>query len=127
MYCGFTGYNEAGQLGYCGQGNLTSGNETGDALPTLDFGSEFVPEFMGLGEVHSCFVSTEWSMVCFGMNEEGQVQVLYFIVCLERFEFWCSLCWSQLGYGDSENRGGCNELSLSSSANDFRVCISQYI
>ena len=68
MYYVFTGNNEYGQLGLCGWTN-----QFGDALPTLDFGSEFVPDFMGMGYYYSCFVSTNWSMICFGNNWDGQV------------------------------------------------------
>ena len=67
-YYGFTGSDGYGQLGHCGWTN-----DFGGALPTLEFGNGFVPEFMGMGGYHSCFVSTDWSMICFGWNSRGQV------------------------------------------------------
>ena len=87
MYCGFTGRDDYEQLGRCGWTN-----QFGDALPTLEFGNGFVPEFMGMGGLHSCFVSTDWSMICFGWNDFGQVQVLHFIISFELFGISCSLC-----------------------------------
>ena len=68
MVNGFTGNGGYGQLGHCG-----GGNQTGDALPALIFATDFVPDFMGMGSDHSCFVSTNWSMICFGYNYYGQV------------------------------------------------------
>ena len=68
MYYGFTGNDDYGQLGHCGWTQ-----QFGVALLSLEFGNGFVPEFMGMGEYHSCFVSTDWSMICFGRNNYGQV------------------------------------------------------
>ena len=67
-----TGDNDDGQLGI---GCLWT-RQFGDDLPALDFGNEFIPKMMGLGYGHSCFVSTKWSMICFGVNSVGQV-ILY--------------------------------------------------
>ena len=66
----FIGNNLYGQLGLC---NGYSACQFGDNLPALDFGTDFVPEMMGLGYVHSCFVSTNGSLKCFGYNFYGQV------------------------------------------------------
>ena len=67
----FIGSNSYGQLGVCNGYNEC---QFGDNLPALDFGTHFVPKMMGLGYVHSCFVSTNGSLVCFGWNNYGQVQ-----------------------------------------------------
>ena len=83
------GLNEYGQLGIgCGWTE-----QFGDNLPILEFPSDFVPQFMGLGGAHSCFVSMNASLICIGNNEFGQ-----------------------LGYGDTDHRGECgsDHESLSS-------------
>ena len=60
---------------------------------------------MALGAYHSCFVSTNGSVVCFGWNQYGQVRVHCVVV-----HFWYSVrcLYPQLGYGDTVDRGGCN-------------------
>ena len=60
---------------------------------------------MALGEYHSCFVSSNGSMVCFGENEYGQVRVYCVVVYL-----WYSvrLLYPQLGYEDTDDRGICD-------------------
>ena len=100
-----TGDNGDGQLGIgCGWNY-----QFGDALPALEFAADFVPEFMGLGD-HSCFLSTNGSMVCFGKNNNGQVRIytlcaFLFIPCgLKSGAF---LLIRQLGYGDEIDRGEC--------------------
>ena len=66
------GQNTDGQLGIgCGWTQ-----QFGDNLPTLEFPPDFVPQFMGLGGRHSCFVSTNGFMVCTGANGNGQVTLL---------------------------------------------------
>ena len=64
----------------------------GDSLPILDFGTGFVPEHMGLGQYHSCFVSTNGSVVCFGENDRGQVQVLIVSLAFHCSRISCFLC-----------------------------------
>ena len=77
-------------LGWNGHGQLGIGCEWteqfGDALPTLTFGTGFVPQSMGLGCCHSCFVSMNATMVCFGLNSKGQV-CKHNVFCLECFPF----------------------------------------
>ena len=46
----------------------------------------FIPDIIGLGGFHSCFVSTNGSMICFGINGYGQVPVLLLFL---RFEISC--------------------------------------
>ena len=60
---------------------------------------------MALGEYHSCFVSTNGSVVCFGRNHYGQVRVY----CVAVY-FWYSVRFlhPQLGYEDTDDRGICN-------------------
>ena len=60
---------------------------------------------MALGAYHSCFVSTNGSVVCFGWNQYGQVRVYCVVVHL-----WYSVrcLYPQLGYGDTDDRGICN-------------------
>ena len=97
----FIGRNFYGQLGIgCGWTE-----QFGDDLPTLDFADGFIPEMMALGEYHSCFVSGNGSVVCFGRNQYGQVRAYCVAV-----HFWYSVrfLYPQLGYGDIENRGICN-------------------
>ena len=80
---------------------------------------------MALGWAHSCFVSTNGSVVCFGRNEYGQVRVY----CVADY-FWYSVRFSypQLGYGDTVDRGICDSgneqitnLSPVNLGDDFRV------
>ena len=70
-----TGNNVYGQIG------CEWTQQFGDDLPALEFGNGFVPEMMGMGEFHSCFVSTNGSMVCFGRNNYGQVlECVFYII-----------------------------------------------
>ena len=80
---------------------------------------------MALGGAHSCFVSINGSVVCFGWNEYGQVRVYCVAV-----HFWYSVrfLYPQLGYGDIDDRGICNSgneqiinLSLVDLGEGFRV------
>ena len=83
------GRGDYGQLGIgCGWTQ-----QFGDDLPTLKFAFDFVPQLMGLGRYHSCFVSTNGFMVCTGNNAFGQ-----------------------LGYGDTVYRGVCGSTYESLSA-----------
>ena len=100
-----------GQIG-CGWNE-----QFGDALPALEFESGFVPEMMGMGASHSCFVSTNASMVCFGRNDYGQVR----ISCLLQFLILRYALLHQLGYGDTEHRGSCSTSPTSGSVCDFLV------
>jgi len=77
------GYNSLGQLL---QGNtLSLGDETGemgDSLPVMDLGNGFEIKAMSMGHDHSCAVSTDGQLKCWGWNNKGQ-----------------------LGYEDQNNRG----------------------
>ncbi len=83
------GDNEYGQLGYGDTNNKGDNtNEMGDFLSTVDLGSNFMVAQIALGDYHSCALSTSQSIKCWGRNSEGQ-----------------------LGYGDTNNRGGnANEM-----------------
>ena len=104
----FIGNNIYGQVGLC---SGYSECQFGDNLPALDFGTDFVPEMMSLGYYHSCFVSTNGSLMCFGSNEQGQVQesrsLSAFCLFYQLKNFVFAL-FHQLGYGDSVDRGGCS-------------------
>ena len=95
----FTGRNDYGQLGIDCQWT----EQFGDDLPALDFSDGFNPKLMALGGYHSCFVSTNGSMICFGDNQYGQVLLRSMLVDVDLF----SLYFLQLGYGDTVGRGGC--------------------
>ena len=98
----FTGTNQAGQLGIgCGWTQ-----QFGDDLQPLDFGIRFIPELMDVGGKHSCFASTNGSMVCFGSNGIGQVQYV-FTVNVRMLGYLRSFYFHQLGYGDTVNRPKC--------------------
>ena len=58
-------------------------DEIGDNLPVAELGAGFVPQQVSTYSRHTCAVSTEGQMKCFGANERGQ-----------------------LGYGDTVTRGG---------------------
>ena len=55
--------NSYGQLGV----GCTS-TASGVTPTSIDFGTDFVPKMMGLGGYHSCFVSTNGTMKCIGLN-----------------------------------------------------------
>ena len=77
------GWNDHGQLGY--GDTETRGDEDGEmggSLPFLDLGSGFTPITLFLGTSHSCAVSSEKALKCWGWNDQGQ-----------------------LGYGDTVTRG----------------------
>ena len=77
----------------------------GDNLTALDFADGFIPDMMALGWDHSCFASTNGSVVCFGRNNNGQVR--HYCVAL----YFCNstlFIHPQLGYGDTDDRGGCD-------------------
>ena len=56
--------------------------EMGDALPFVDLGTGVKPMTMAIGQYHTCVVTTEGKVKCFGYNNVGQ-----------------------LGYGDRMSRG----------------------
>lgn len=77
------GYNSSGQLGLGDVNNRgDTGNEMGDALPTVSLGSGYVPRLVSGGDAHTCTLS-------FG----GQVKC------------WGSGTYGRLGYGDQTQRG----------------------
>eukprot|EP01083_Nonionella_stella_P165813 552661_1 len=83
------GYNEFGQLGYGDTNNRGDGaNEMGDNLLYIDLGSNFTAmQIMALVR-HTCALSNDNKVKCFGDNTYGQ-----------------------LGLGDRNNRGdGPNEM-----------------
>ena len=62
----------SGQLGI----GCAAANQFGDNLIPIDFGTDFVPETMGLGWHSSCFVSTNGAMKCIGDNEYVLLSIL---------------------------------------------------
>eukprot|EP01083_Nonionella_stella_P308809 1091179_1 len=83
------GYNEYGQLGYGDSDSRgDNANEMGDSLHTIDLGTGFIPTDIWVGPLHTCALSEDKTVKCFGYNEYGQ-----------------------LGYGDSDSRGdNANEM-----------------
>merc|ERR1712217_389468 len=81
------GDNYYGQCGLGCGGNAFNFDEFGDDLPVIQFPTGFEPKMMGLGQDHTCVVSQNNSMICFGRNDVGQ-----------------------LGYEDRANRGECGGL-----------------
>eukprot|EP01083_Nonionella_stella_P167172 561142_1 len=77
------GYNRYGQLGYGDKNNRgDDANEMGDALLEVDLGSGFNVAHIATGYAHTCALSTNNTVKCWGANGKGQ-----------------------LGYGDKNNRG----------------------
>eukprot|EP01083_Nonionella_stella_P302869 1045997_1 len=77
------GYAYRGQLGYGDTNNRgDDAGEMGDALKTIDLGTDFIPIQITAGPHHTCALSQKNTVKCFGFNENGQ-----------------------LGYGDTNNRG----------------------
>jgi alpha-tubulin suppressor-like RCC1 family protein len=78
------GANDKGQLGL---GDRTDRGLTpdsmGNALPYVDLGSDFTAASVALGGNHTCVLSTDRRVKCFGAGDAGQ-----------------------LGVGDSQERGG---------------------
>eukprot|EP01083_Nonionella_stella_P138102 420241_1 len=68
------GYNFYGQLGYGDTNDRGSGaNQMGDNLPEIDLGSNFIPMQIMTGYTHTCALSTNNKVKCFGMNTYGQL------------------------------------------------------
>eukprot|EP01083_Nonionella_stella_P189079 698454_1 len=79
--CFGTGY--WGQLGHGHYYNIGDGvGEMGDALNTIDLGTNFIPTQITAGGEHTCALSSNKTVKCWGYNAYGQ-----------------------LGLGDTENRG----------------------
>eukprot|EP01083_Nonionella_stella_P301256 1032385_1 len=78
------GYNYHGELGY-GDTNNRGGtsNTMGDDLPEIDLGFNFTAMQIVTGSHHTCALSTNNRVKCWGYNFFGE-----------------------LGYGDTNNRGG---------------------
>eukprot|EP01083_Nonionella_stella_P286608 975475_1 len=77
------GWNSHGQLGYGDDTSRGSGsNEMGDSLLEVDLGSGFNVAHITTGYAHTCALSTNNTVKCWGANGKGQ-----------------------LGYGDKNNRG----------------------
>eukprot|EP01083_Nonionella_stella_P309067 1093108_1 len=68
------GCNEYGQLGK-GDTNHTGDepSEMGDNVLEIDFGSNFVPVQVALGEEHTCALSNTSNVKCFGHGMFGQL------------------------------------------------------
>lgn len=68
------GRNNKGQLGYGHTSNIgDGGNEMGNALATVDWGTDFVVADISTGWYHTCAVSTEHVLKCIGLNGHGQL------------------------------------------------------
>eukprot|EP01083_Nonionella_stella_P142939 443233_1 len=77
------GYNFYGQLGYGDTNNRgDASGELGDSLPEIELGFTFIPTHIATGHWHTCLLSTNHTVKCFGFNSNGQ-----------------------LGYGDTFTRG----------------------
>jgi len=70
------GQNTFGQLGVGSNSNLgDGGNEMGDNLPAIEWGSDFELESMCTGSHHSCALSTNAVLKCVGYNNKGQLGI----------------------------------------------------
>ncbi|UQA56515.1 RCC1 domain-containing protein [Polyangium aurulentum] len=109
------GYNEYGELGL-GDTNHRGDDvaEMGNALPTVDLGSDQTVKAITAGFRHTCALLANGSVKCWGLNGDGQ-----------------------LGLGDTQNRGdgpgemgdalpavdlGPNETAEAIVAGDFHTC-----
>ena len=64
--------NSVGQLGYGDTENRGDDvNEMGDNLEYIDLGNEFIIDTMALGAEHSCALSTDHTVKCFGRGAFG--------------------------------------------------------
>ena len=80
------GRNAEGQLGYGHTNNIgDAAGEMGDNLQVVNLGDDFVPVQLHVGPHHSCAISNDSRVKCWGYNAYGQ-----------------------LGQGDTENRGDDN-------------------
>ena len=69
------GNNNYGQLGL-GTGQSTVGgaaSDMGDNLAAVDLGAGFTPVSLSLGYAHSCAMSNQGAVKCWGENQEGQL------------------------------------------------------
>eukprot|EP01083_Nonionella_stella_P277125 942139_1 len=84
------GRNNGGELGYGDTNNRgDASNQMGDTLLEIDLGTNFIPMQIVAGVHHTCALSTAHKVKCFGRNNGGQ-----------------------LGYGDTNNRGGMSDNLL---------------
>lgn len=68
------GWNARGQLGQGDTNNRgDQDGEMGDNLKIIDLGSDFIIEHISCGGAHTCVLSTNNSIKCFGWNEYGQL------------------------------------------------------
>jgi len=68
------GRNNKGQLGYGHTSSIGDGsNEMGNELGTVDWGTDFVVGDISTGWYHTCAVSTEHVLKCYGLNGHGQL------------------------------------------------------
>ena len=68
------GSNTYGQLGQGDTNNRGDEHgEMGDALKIIDLGSDFVVDHLSCGDSHTCALSTNNTIKCFGGNEYGQL------------------------------------------------------
>jgi len=68
------GWNPYGQLGYgdkVPRGKVV--NTMGDLLLPIDFGNNFVPTKIACGYAHTCALSMQHTIKCFGYNSNGQL------------------------------------------------------
>eukprot|EP01083_Nonionella_stella_P179010 634179_1 len=70
------GKNNYGQLGYGDTNNRgDESGEMGDNLPIIQLGSGFEPIQVALGARHTCAISSDDRVRCWGLNDEGQLGV----------------------------------------------------
>ena len=68
------GWNGYGQLGQGDTNNRGDGDgEIGDALNIINLGSNFSIDHLSCGSAHTCVLSTNNTIKCFGWNEYGQL------------------------------------------------------
>eukprot|EP01083_Nonionella_stella_P262599 892772_1 len=70
------GKNNYGQLGYGDTNNRgDESGEMGDNLPIIQLGSGFEPIQVALGARHTCAISSDDRVRCWGLNDEGQLGI----------------------------------------------------
>merc|ERR1719334_197832 len=106
------GDNTYGQLGI----GCEWTEQFGDDLPVLEFPSEFLPQQMGMGSHHSCFLDFDF------VEESDDINGTVGILCFGRNDY------GQLGYEDTTNRGDCDgtyenisALSIIDLGSDFEI------
>jgi len=73
------GFNSYGQLGYGDVANRGhTANTMGNYLQYVNLGSGLTAETIHCGEFHTCVVLSDNSLKCWGLNDFGQLVLIYF-------------------------------------------------